>query len=245
MGATLERSYASVQSKIRYLPFQRKVNKYNVNVNFFKTPTPKMAYTLGLIASDGNVCHTGNAHMLHLASDDLDIIEKVRVLMTYGGPIHQKLRPNGKTSYSLRICDQTIFKDLHNLGITERKSLTFIPPKLPSKLDSHFIRGYFDGDGSVCAPKNPKYPSMSLAVRFYTASLPMAEYLYSKAVALLGSVYKGKINKQLVHENNYYYILSFGYGPAKKLFKYMYKESNGLYMDRKYNKFIEGLSNGN
>src|SRR3989344_9643088 len=115
MGDTLDRSYSSVQSKIRYLPFQKKIKKHSVNVNFFKNLSPETAYTLGLIAADGNVCHSGNAHVLHLASDDVDIIEKVKRLMDYEGPIYQKHRDNGKISYSLRICDQTIFKDLVSL----------------------------------------------------------------------------------------------------------------------------------
>ena len=39
--------------------------------------------------------------------------------------------------------------DLINLGCVPKKSLILLPPKLKDELISHFIRGYFDGDGSI------------------------------------------------------------------------------------------------
>lgn len=44
--------------------------------------------------------------------------------------------------------------DLIRLGCTPRKSLTLKFPKLSNKLIRHFIRGYFDGDGTACIHKN-------------------------------------------------------------------------------------------
>lgn len=163
-----KRSPASIQSKIRYLPFQQKIKKHPVNSNFFKIWSPQMAYVLGFIGADGNICHSGRAHTLHIACDDKDIIEKIKLAFKYKGPIHKKVRQNGKISYSLRICDPIIFRNLEKLGVTERKSLTFTPCKIPIKLVRHFIRGYFDGDGSVCM-RNIKYPSR-LVVSIYSKS---------------------------------------------------------------------------
>ena len=241
MGKILHRTPPAIQSKVRYLPFQAKIKKHEINFNFFKTLSPQVAYILGLIAADGNICHSGRAHTLHLASDDKDIIEKVKLLMDYGGPIHEKKRNNGKISYSLRICDKTIFTDLQNLGITERKSFSIQPPMLSKTLISHYVRGYFDGDGTVFALYNPQYPSHYLGAKFYTASLKMAEYLYIVLRNLLGDSYKGRVRNYLAHQKTNYYVLSLGAGPSKKLFEYMYEGSNGLYINRKYNKFIEGI----
>ena len=39
--------------------------------------------------------------------------------------------------------------DLINLGCVPNKSLILTPPNLKDKFVSHFIRGYFDGDGSI------------------------------------------------------------------------------------------------
>src|ERR1700704_2928073 len=121
MGNLIGRSPSSIQSKIRFLPFQQKIKKHAVNSSYFKTWSVDMAYVLGFIAADGNVCRSGRACILHIASDDLDVIEKIQLVMDYQGPIYRKPRPNGKTSYNLRICDQEIFADLLQLGVTERK----------------------------------------------------------------------------------------------------------------------------
>ncbi len=241
IGKLLNRTPASIQTKITHLPFQVKIKKHKINSNFFKTLSPEVVYTLGLIAADGNICHSGRAHALHLASDDEDIIKKIKVLMEYGGPIRQQKRKNGKISYSIRASDQTIFNDLQVLGVTERKSLTLQPPVLNRNLMSHFVRGYFDGDGTVFALHNPKYPSHYLGAKFYTASLKMARYLYIVLRNLLGTSYKGKIRNYLAHQKTNYYVLSLGSGPSKKLFEYMYENSDGLYINRKYNKFVEGI----
>lgn len=235
----INRSSASIQSKIRYLPFQQKIKKHPVNSQFFKTWSPQMAYTLGFIAADGNICHTGRAHTLHIACDDLDVIEKIKIVIQYQGPIHLKPRLNNKISYSLRICDPIIFNDLEKLGVTERKSLTFTPPKIPKKLIRHFIRGYFDGDGTVYL-RNFQYRS-KLAAKFYTASLQMAEYTHKLMVKTLGDAYLGKILKYLAHQKTPYYVISIGHKASVKLFNYMYSDTN-LYLDRKYKKFIEGMN---
>jgi hypothetical protein len=39
--------------------------------------------------------------------------------------------------------------DLINLGCVPNKSLILLPPNLTEEFISHFIRGYFDGDGSI------------------------------------------------------------------------------------------------
>lgn len=238
MGRMINRSASSIQSKIRHLPFQQKIKKHPVNSNFFKTWSSEMAYVLGFIAADGNICHSGRAHTLHVACDDKDVIEKIKTVFDYKGPIYEKFRDNGKISYSLRICDPVIFKDLENLGVTERKSLTLVPPLIPKNLLRHFIRGYFDGDGSVSL-RNIKYPSR-LIVAIYTASLKMAKYLHQVMQEVLGDLYKGKILTFLAHQKTPYYTIHLGHYAAVKLFHYMYTNTD-LYLERKHRKFIEGI----
>lgn len=239
MGEVINRSPSSIQSKIRYLPFQQKVKKHKVNSYFFKTWSPQMSYVLGFVAADGNICHSGRSHVLHIACDDQDVIEKIKDVLTYEGPIYKKLRFNGKTSYSLRICDPILFESLRQLNVTERKSLTFTPPIIPKRLIRHFLRGYFDGDGSVSL-RNTKYPS-KLTTMFYTASPNMAEFLYTTMKLLLKDLYAGKVRIALTNQKIKYYAIRLGHHASIKLFYYLYKDSN-LYLERKYKKFLEGMA---
>lgn len=238
MGGIINRSYSSIQSKVRYLPFNKKIKKHSVNYNFFKKWSPEMAYVLGFTAADGNICHSGNAHTLHIASDDLDVIEKIKNVMDYFGPIYQKARFNKKVSYSLRICDKEIFSDLNKLGITERKSLT-LNPKVNKFYIKDFIRGFLDGDGTVHVRKT-RYPS-NLTVVFYTASKRMAIFIHSYLKKSLGELYGGKIRSRITKFKNEYYSLGLGHKASAKLFNLIYKNAT-IYMDRKYQKFNEGLN---
>lgn len=238
IGNLMNRSCASVQSKIRWLPIGRKIKKHFLNSRFFRNWSPAMSYVLGFIAADGNVCHSGRAHTLHIASDDLDVVEKIRAVMKYEGPIHRKQRLNGKTSYALRICDQIIFNDLVKLGITERKSLTIRPPMIPQAFIVDFLRGFFDGDGSVYLRSN-KYPSR-LAVVFYTASLHMAKFIHPSLRTLLKGLTTSNIQSRKTSRGTQYYMVSMGHKASAKLFTLFYSNTN-LYMNRKFQKFLQGI----
>lgn len=242
IGNLIHRSTASIQSKIRSLPYKKKAKKYMANYDFFKTWSEEMAYVLGFIAADGNICHSGRAHVLDISCDDRDIIEKIKKTLDYKGPIHEKIRIYNKISYSLRICDPIIFNDLQRLNVTERKSLTFNPPLIPKRLIRHFVRGYFDGDGSVSF-RNSKYQSR-LVVDFYTASKKMAAFLHRTIKDVLRDIYQGKIQTTTTSKKTRYYAIRVGHKAALKLFTYMYRNTD-LYLERKYEKFIGGINNGN
>lgn len=164
-----------------------------------------MSYIFGFIAADGNICHGGRAYTLHVASDNVDVIEKVKKHLSYEGSIRRKPRMNGKISYSLRICDPIIFTDLQLLNVTERKSLTFCLPQIPRDLVRHFIRGFFDGDGSVVV-LNIKYPS-KLKAYFYTASREMAIFLHSQMEEILGNIYRSRIKYRETAQKTTYYSI--------------------------------------
>lgn len=236
IGRIIGRSASSVQSKVRFLPFQKKVNKYEIDHNFFQRWSCEMAYVLGFITADGNLQKTKYGHLIHIAADDYDVIAKIKAAMRMKGRISEKKRENGKISYNLRFSDKTIFNDLFRLGITPRKSLTIKPPVVPRKHLWHYIRGFFDGDGSVCIYKT-KYPS-KLHVLFYTGSLPMAKFLY-KTLKMVLPEYTGKIMVRKKKTN--YYILNFGQKDSEILFKLLYKDAN-IFMERKYKTFLRGLN---
>ncbi len=54
-----------------------------------------------------------------------------------------------KTAYRLQIGSKGIFNDLLKLGLAPRKSKRIRLPFIPQEYFSHFVRGYFDGDGNV------------------------------------------------------------------------------------------------
>lgn len=89
------------------------------------------------------------------SSIDKEWIEcfKKSVSATY--PIHIETQKNfNKQIYKIVINDDTLHNDLIKHGCIANKSLKLTFPVLPEELIHHFIRGYFDGDGTVGACKN-------------------------------------------------------------------------------------------
>lgn len=235
IGRQINKSYASIQSKIRNYKLNKRINKHLIDSDFFKVWTSEMAYVLGFIAADGNVQQIKHGYHVHIACDDYDIIKKIRKLLKSSTPIRQQIRFNSKISYSLRFSDKLIFQDLFKLGIVPRKSLVIKPPPIPKNYVWDYIRGFFDGDGCVYIRKT-SYPS-KLHVLFYTGSINMAKFLINTIKKYLKG-YKGNIMKK---KDKNAYVLHFGQKHSEVIFHYMYNNAT-IFMDRKYNIFLKGVA---
>lgn len=126
--------------------------KYPINESFFNTWSDRMAYVLGYIYADGNLEDSAyiRGKYIRVTSIDLERIESIKELMGSAHSIRMETRRSkGKQRFLLRIGSAKLFDSLHQLGITPRKSSTMLFPTIPPKYISHFVRGYFDGDGCV------------------------------------------------------------------------------------------------
>lgn len=88
--------------------------------------------------------------------------------MGYDGPLYNipppKKNPHRKSQVCLCINRKKLADKLIKLGCVPNKSLKVTMPtkkQVPEKFFSHFIRGVFDGDGSLTINKG-KYPQTSL-----------------------------------------------------------------------------------
>ncbi|MDA9935202.1 hypothetical protein N9C41_01310 [Candidatus Marinimicrobia bacterium] len=133
------------------------------NTSFFKTWSKEMSYVLGIIYSDGNLSlgkeHGNNktrntSSVLSISQKDPEILEKIKNLIATNAKLY--LRPrrvyngivSGKT-YSIRLSIKEIVDDLISLGLEPNKSMTMDFPEVPKEFQRHFIRGLWDGDGSI------------------------------------------------------------------------------------------------
>ena len=100
---------------------------------------------------------------LSLQESDMEILEKMNICLGYDKPLEivsQKnhKQPKDSTNYhycnmaNLRIFNKAMCEKLISLGVLENKSLLLeFPYWMEEELYPHFIRGYFDGDGSFCS----------------------------------------------------------------------------------------------
>ena len=222
-------------------------NRYNFNKDFFKIWTPEMAYVLGFMYADGNICDSvvSRAQYVSFDSNDRDILEKIKVVLSSSHKIQVKPEKvlnhfNGKykskESFRLRIGSREMFSDLIELGVTPRKSLTIeCPRNIPSNYLHHFVRGYFDGDGCVHIMKGKgKYGQdilKGLAVIFTSGSKIFLEGL-RKAIEEKG-LKDGKI-----YFSSNAYLLKYPTSESIQFFKFFYNDATlNLFLKRKFEVF--------
>lgn len=122
------------------------------------------AYWLGFIMADGNVRIENNKKYvleIGLKDDDNEHLNKFLKDINSTDTVTYKMNGIYK-SCRVMIRSKKLVTDLISLGCTERKSLTLKFPTIDEKLLRHFIRGYFDGDGSVYFNNNSKKIAFNL-----------------------------------------------------------------------------------
>ena len=121
--------------------------KYEVNDNFFISETEESFYVAGFIASDG--CIYKNEICIKLSTNDKKHLEKINRLLKSNRPIRDYNNEYSGASV-LRVSSKQLIKDLKKFNIVPCKSLTYEFPDWLKEhsLKHHFMRGYFDGDGS-------------------------------------------------------------------------------------------------
>lgn len=125
---------------------------YKLDENYFeKIDSEEKAYWLGFIYADG--CNTRNQLVITLNKKDRELLVKFKKCLKSNLRItNTSTNLNGKTFYqsTIRISRKKICNDLTNHGAIPAKSLVLTFPEwLDQKYIRHFIRGYFDGDGSL------------------------------------------------------------------------------------------------
>ena len=233
----------------------------DINEKFFGKWSPEMAWALGLLFTDGHI--SGN--MVQFTSVDIDLLEKVKPLFQSSRPIQKRTQSYDKSKhiYAFAFSHPKIAEDLRKLGLHERKSLTMKFPDILEEYIRHFIRGCWDGDGSIFFDKNRLVASYISGSKKFIERL--VQELYKIGISKSGVSYRieksGKRNILLPTEEmlsnhpdgrfpitihmkniNAYYIKIQTIKNVEKLFHYFYDGvGESIYLTRKYKKFVEGL----
>lgn len=132
--------------KVPMLHWHPRTRKYDMNHHFFDTIDTEMkAYTLGLWAADGTVLSTGWEARIGLHHRDAAILETIKQGIQYTGELH----PQKDGRVMLNLCSIDIVAGLAKQGILPCKTHTLPFLQFPDELMFHYLRGLFDGDGSV------------------------------------------------------------------------------------------------
>ena len=150
--------------KIPDQKYNTHARKHPIKEDYFLViDTEEKAYFLGLFYADGCVFIKQNpkrkSSIVHSANISLQKKDR-HIMLAFSRAVYgaNRLRKivyedgRGQDAYRMEMRSKRICEDLIRLGCPPRKSLILEFPKdnkIPDHLFRHFLRGYFDGDGTV------------------------------------------------------------------------------------------------
>lgn len=212
--------------------------KYTFNESYFeKIDSVEKAYWLGFIYADGYITRktSGQAHLCLCLSEE-EPINKFKKAINTNKPTNSFDAKNSynntiSKAFRITIIFDKIVNDIEKLGVVENKSLILtFPTWLETTYIPHFIRGYFDGDGSVFLTKNNYLYSEILGTESFLKEL-------QKHLIFLDS---NKISKDSRENVNCFRLRLSSEKLTLDLYKYLYKdcgEYSDNYLSRKKDKF--------
>ena len=195
--------------------------KYIKNEDFFQIINNQHnAYWLGFLFADGYVGE--RVTILALQDNDVYHLEKLRDIICDEIPIKRNGNGLGLQIYSTKISNI-----LKNYGMDTKKEIK----NIPKELESHFIRGLFDGDGSIHFSVRPNgYRDFGWSLM---GKYELLEWVQERLIK--------NCNLEKTEIRTYRNISELRYGgnlQVRRIGQYLYKNAQVM-LDRKYHKFQE------
>ena len=195
-----------------------------------------MAWLLGFLASDGTVSSKNNGIKIGLSSKDEEILYKIKDLLslTNSNVTHYVTNKGFDVSELFWTCQQHK-KDLARYGIIPRKTFNLKPPyELNEKFYIDYIRGYFDGDGSITMT-DKQY--LGLGFKIVSATPEILNFI-GDVFQQQYDIKKPKIYSSTRQRTNPLYSLEYSTNPTIKIYQYLYHDDT-IYLKRKKDRYEE------
>ena len=208
---------------------------YTLNENYFEQiDTQEKAYFLGFLYADGYNHHSKGEVIITQVEQDKDIIYELQNRINSNCPIKIRVKdnPNHQDAYELTIYSRKVSDDLNKLGVTQGKTHTTSFPDISEEFYYSFIRGYFDGDGSISINPN-EYDRLNITFTGNDLLINRIRDIINKNEDVVGSV-----NCRHKETPN---IITLNYCGTKSCISILNKifENSTLHSLRKYTKYIE------
>lgn len=234
--------------KARKLGEQKIINRKNcISLNWYCEciANEEEAYIMGMLYANGYI--TRQQLGLKLKESDKNLVEKIKNYFSKD----IKLQYDKKRKvYSFVVSSTTVIKNLEKLGFLRQKSKKELQiPDMPDNLKRHFIRGYFDGDGSIyICKKNNKSAYLKSYICSPTISILQDMQKTFEFNFISSSINKeqrkGKVlkcfDREVVASMDMYRLFIRKKKDLKKLYNFFYKNCT-IFMERKKKVFDENF----
>ena len=208
--------------------------QYSFNEHYLdKLDTEEKNYFLGMFFADGCNQTDRNLSIISLQEKDKEILERFTIMFESNRPLRfiDNCGHNKQNSYVFSLNSKYLCNKLYQYGAVPRKSLVLkFPEYLDSKFTSAFVRGYFDGDGSITLREYKKAPILA---RFNL--LGTKDFLEELSKILQNEL---NINPNLIQRGK---IWSLNIGKRQDCYlfaNWLYGDST-IYLNRKYEKYLK------
>lgn len=207
-----------------------------LNEDFFSCWSKETAWVLGIVYTDGTIDSGKQDNPLRPISKStatLAISQKApellyKIIRLMGSNARLYTVTGGALVFYIH--NNKIYRDLRYIGLKTNKSLDMRFPDVPKAYLSHFIRGCWDGDGSV------GFYNGTYRARFFCGSLSFIERLINHLVA--AGLPQRNLYTRYTKRKNPFYSICFGEKHTAKLYKFLYKDTNpSCYLERKHELF--------
>lgn len=213
------------------------VPKYLYN-GCFSTLDEYSAYWAGFLFADGCVDSKNRVRLMLQELDEAHIVKFQNFVEANDYAIQQC---SGYTRRALEFTSSDMCHDLAKFGIVPNKTLISSPPA-PDRLGEYlpdFLRGLFDGDGTICESfSNKNSVTATLYTGFAIAKQNM-EWLDDVLTRVVGVTYKS-FEKQKI------FTITLNTNKSIELLSYMYQySSEDIRLNRKFDMFNHIVLGGN
>lgn len=228
---------------IRNLRDAHLIKKFNENF-FDIIDNEAKAYWLGFLYADGNVrinVHKRGykSYITSLSQMEIEPLEKfINSISGTDIKISNWITNVNTISYNISLNSKIMFDGLCKYGCIPNKSLILeFPSNIPIELHNHFIRGYFDGDGSIYK-SNSKVKFKNHTVIYSDGSASICGTLEFLKVLKDNLIFMGEkgIYKEKRRVTNTWNLRVSGNKRCILLYDYLYSNAT-IFLQRKKDKF--------
>jgi len=191
----------------------------------------ELAYALGLITADGSL--SKNGRHIDLTSKDLDQLETYRSCLGIEDikiGSKRSTHANDVSYYRVQFGDVLFYQWLPDRGLAPNKSKTIQKVDVPDKYFFDFVRGEWDGDGTIYCSEDKRWKnSYVVSIAFASGSSEFLQWLQKEINKRIGTT--GHIQ-----ESTRALQLRYARRDSRKLFDAMFYVNDLPHLSRKFAK---------
>ncbi len=191
----------------------------------------EFAYAVGLITADGSLSKDGRH--INFTSKDLVLVKTFQSCLCINDV--KICRKNSGTNsqriyYQVQFSDVLFYRWLMEVGLHPNKSKTLINIKVPSNYFFDFLRGIWDGDGTIYRTKDKRWVnSYVVSIGYSSGSSEFLKWLQSEINLRLHTTGFVSCGAHVLQ-------LRYAYADSVKIFQGMFYQNNLPHLQRKFAK---------